>query len=481
MKSPSVELQGVQVPRVRHAPQVRQSAWEDVADLAAAYGLTLDPWQENVLQAGMGERSDGRWAANRVGVSVPRQNGKGAIIEARELAGLLLFGEQVLIHSAHEQKTARIGFERLLSYFENFDDLRRRVKQVIRALNRESIELKTGQKLSFLARSKGSGRGFSADLLVLDEAQILADATWAAVLPAISARPNPQAWLFGTPPTPLDDGEVFTRFRQAGLEGKDTRLAWCEWSAPDDCDRGSMQAASEGNPALGIRIMAETVEDERSSMDVETYARERLGMWDASAGASLVIDRESWDRRADENSRAESRKVVAVDVNPERSRASVGLAGLRADGSGHVELWEQRNGTGWVVPFLTDLWALNADLLAVVVDEASPAATLIPDLRAAGLTVVTMVTRDVQQACGAFYDGVANGRLWHTGQPQLWASLAGAAKRMLGDRWAWNRKTTASDITPTVAVTYAYWGVLAEDKVRARRRRSTSERRAVVL
>src|SRR3954470_5539568 len=96
-RSQSVVPRGVQVPRVRHAPRVRDSAWEDVADLAAAYGLTLDPWQENVLQAAMGERHDGQWATPRVGVSVPRQNGKGAIIEARELAGLLIFGEDTII------------------------------------------------------------------------------------------------------------------------------------------------------------------------------------------------------------------------------------------------------------------------------------------------------------------------------------------------------------------------------------------------
>src|SRR5688572_23547447 len=107
MKSLSVAPLAAQVPTVRLAPSVRANGWEDVADIASAYGLLLDPWQENVLQAAMGERADGQWATPRVGVAVPRQNGKGAIIEARELAGLLAFGEQMIIHSAHDQKTAR--------------------------------------------------------------------------------------------------------------------------------------------------------------------------------------------------------------------------------------------------------------------------------------------------------------------------------------------------------------------------------------
>jgi phage terminase large subunit-like protein len=188
--------------------------------LAKAYGLVLDPWQENVLQAAMGERADGQWATPRVGVSVPRQNGKGALIEARELAGLLAFGEQVIVHSAHEQKTARVGFQRIVSYFENYDDLRKRVKSIISALNREEIVLKSGQRLLFPARSKGSLRGFSADCLFLDEGQILGDAAWQAIQPTISARPNPQTWFFGTPPTPLDDSTVFSRMRARRARGQ---------------------------------------------------------------------------------------------------------------------------------------------------------------------------------------------------------------------------------------------------------------------
>lgn len=39
-------------------------------------GVTLDGWQEIILEAAMGERSDATWAAKRVGVTVPRQNGK---------------------------------------------------------------------------------------------------------------------------------------------------------------------------------------------------------------------------------------------------------------------------------------------------------------------------------------------------------------------------------------------------------------------
>jgi hypothetical protein len=457
MKSQSAAPLGVQVPRVRHAPTVRASAWEDVADLAKAYGLLLDPWQENVLQASMGERSDGQWATPRVGVSVPRQNGKGALIEARELAGLLLFGEETIVHSAHEQKTARVGFDRILSYFENYDDLRKRVKSVISALNRESITLTTGQQLIFPARSKGAIRGFSIDCLILDEGQILGDAAWQAIQFTISARPNPQTWLLGTPPTPLDDGAVFTRMRDAGLEGKDHRLCWCEWSAPDGSDLDSPESWAMANPALGIRITTDAVSDERASQDDEGFARERLGMW-GSVTSQMVIDPVSWARAADMMSQIDDRLAIAADVTPDRTAGSVSVAGLRADGRWHVEMVDNRNGTGWIVDRVAGI-AERQGLRAVVVDEFS---NLAEPLTARGLTVTTTKARQLTGACAELFDATMQDRLRHLDQPQMNAALAGARKRMVGDGWAWNRKNASTDITPVVSCTLALWGAQSE-------------------
>jgi phage terminase large subunit-like protein len=488
MRSLSVAPLGAQVPRVRHAPSTRANAWEDIADLARAYGLILDPWQENVLQAAMGERSDGQWASPRVGLAVPRQNGKGAIIEARELAGLLLFGEQTIIHSAHDQKTARIGFDRIASYFENYDDLRRRVKQVGSALNREYIELRTGQTLRFLARSKSSGRGFSADCLMLDEAQELSDETWAAILPTISARPNPQIWLLGTPPAPGMAGEVFTRFRTAGLEGKDGRLCWCEWSVEADSDLDDRIAWVLANPSLGADretgVTYESIADERHALDESSFGRERLGMWDEASG-NRVIDTVTWDLCADDRSTAVERLALAIDVPPDRSVASVALAGLRADGKWHVELYEQRKGVGWVVPYVVERLERNAEKLprAVVIDGASPAASLIEALAAAKVKVTTTAARDMAKACGTFYDGVMEGWLRHTNQPQVNTALGLARKRTLGDAWAWNRRSATSDITPLVACTLALWGAQSSTVKKPGRRggRSNERRVATVL
>jgi hypothetical protein len=125
-------------------------------------GLVLDPWQAFVLEHALGERADGRWAAFEVGVVVSRQNGKGAILEARELAGLFLLGERLVVHSAHQFDTSLEAFRRLLGLIEDTPDLDRRVKRVSRSHGEEGIELKGGQRIRFRTRTKGGGRGFAA-------------------------------------------------------------------------------------------------------------------------------------------------------------------------------------------------------------------------------------------------------------------------------------------------------------------------------
>lgn len=466
-RSPLAAPRGVQVPRVRHAPQVRANAWEDVADLAKAYGLALDPWQENVLSAAMGERADGQWAASTVGVSVPRQNGKGALIEARELAGLLVFGEKTIIHSAHEQKTARVGFERVLSYFENYDDLRKKVRSVMSALGREHIKLNTGQELHFPARSKGAIRGFSIDCLILDEGQILGDPAWEAIKPTISARPNVQTWVLGTPPTPLDDGTVFTRMRQRGLEGKDHRLCWCEWSAAPGSSFDDPVAWAQANPALGLRISLDAVSDERNELSDSGFGRERLGMWEEATNGQ-VIDPQTWAKAGDMTGEIDSEIALAVDVMPDRTAGSVSVAGRRSDGRWQVELVDNRNSVGWIVDRVVAITS-RQPVRAVIIDAQSPAASLIEALEARGVLVTKTGARDMAAACGQFYDAVMEDQLRHLDVPLLNAALGVARKRSLGDAWAWHRKNAVADITPLVSCTLALWGAQSESVARIKK------------
>lgn len=198
MTKPAQRVLGARQPRYRSVPPAPTSAGPEAIELAASAGLLLDPWQQDVLTAALGERPDGRWAASRVAVIVPRQNGKGAILEARELAGLYLFGERLITHTAHRVDTSLEHFTRMRALIEGTPDLAAELDDIVDTHGKEGLVLQGGRRLNFKARSKGSGRGFTGDCVVLDEAYYLYDL--GGLIPTMSARPNPQLWYTSSAP-----------------------------------------------------------------------------------------------------------------------------------------------------------------------------------------------------------------------------------------------------------------------------------------
>jgi phage terminase large subunit-like protein len=289
---------GDQRPRLWTVPPSVSSEGERVAALSAAAGLELDDWQRWVLDQGLARAAGDQWAAFEKCLIVSRQSGKGAVLEALELGALFLddFGVELILHSAHEFKTASEAFRRVQGRIENHPSFRRRVRQVYLQRGAESIELKNGKRLRFIARSSGSGKGFSADLVILDEAFDLGDQEMAALLPTLSARPNPQIWYTSTAglPTSTQLGAV----RARALAGDAKSLAFFEWSVdPDDYDPADPRCWAQANPGMGIRITPEYIEKERAALGPDEFARERLGVGDYpvdGAGAWSTIGQDAW-------------------------------------------------------------------------------------------------------------------------------------------------------------------------------------------
>jgi hypothetical protein len=74
-----------------------------------------------------------------------------------------------------------------------------------------------------------------------------------------------------------------------------------------------------------------------------------------------------------------------------------------------------------------------------------------------------MLTGWLTQARWSVLGPCRNGRVWASAvtscaPPALDAAVAGAAKRSLGDSWAWARRGLSVDISPLVAVSLARWG-----------------------
>jgi hypothetical protein len=473
-------LLGDQRPRLQSVPPAVSSDEGDrVAELAEAAGLHLDDWERWVLKQGLGRAGNGQWSAFEKALIVSRQNGKGAILEALELAALFLddFGAELILHSAHEFKTASEAFRRVQGRIDNHPVFRRRVRQVYLQRGAESIELKNGKRLRFIARTGGSGRGFSADLVILDEAYELGDAAMAALLPTLSARPNPQIWYTSTAglPTSAQLGAV----RARALGGDAASLAFFEWSVdPDDYDPADPACWAQANPGLGIRITPEYIAKERAALAPDEFARERLGIGTYPMGhaAWQKISEAAWRASADPASQIAGRVALAFAVAPDASSASIAVAGRRPDGRGHGELTDPpRPGTAWLTGRLAEL-AERHDPCVLVMNPSGAAGAFEKELIEHGFAAkpepgkrLLQITgaREYAQACGALAEDVKNDRWRHLGQGPLDVAAGAAGTRDLADAWAWSWKGSAADISPLEAVTLARHGFMTHGAVAA--------------
>lgn len=476
MRSLLVDRLGSQDPVVLHRPPdvVSLVAAEEAIELADAYGVCdgnpLAESQKITLRGALGERDDGLWAATRIGDFGPRQGtGKNDKIAARELAGLILFGERLIIHTAHEFPTANEAFLRLVAVFENYDDLRKRVARIRYANGEQGIELLTGQRLKYRARTGGSGRGFAkADLVVYDEAQHLSREHVAASGPAKLANPNSQTWYSGS--GGLESSAVAWEMRRQAILGTGGRLSYTEMTAeaasvvdgriefakPDPSDLDSWYRAM---PGLGRWVTEEAMRALYDELGPDLFARECLCVWDPEPGddGSAVIPPSSWARCSVPSAERGDRVAYAIDAAPDGTSAAIAAS----DGVTSVVL-EHGPGTAWVAVKMAALVSRRKG--PVFLDPKSPAGALLVDLMDAGIVTEDVSPQQHAQACGGLlaaitFDGEGL-RFQHSNQPHLNAAVTGAIRRPYGDAWAWSRRNSKVDISPLVAVTLARWGAL---------------------
>jgi hypothetical protein len=425
-------------------------------------------------------------AAFEVAVIVGRQNMKTGVFKMMALGWLFITDERLIVWSAHEFATAQEAFRDMDELIASRPEFSRRVKKVHRGNGDEAIELVGNRRLVFKTRTKGGGRGLSGDKVILDEGFALQPMHMGALLPTLSARPAPQV-VYGSSAGLVESG-VLRGVRDRGRAGDEPSLAYFEWCAPPPkeacadgescthaldvkgcgCDNPVLWQVA--NPAIGRRITLDYVASERRALPPAEFARERMSWWDDPIGGETPIKPDDWTACLDEGSRREGSVAVAVDITPDRAMTSIAVAGRRSDGLVHSEVVEHRQGVGWVVGRLVELFeSIQPTPVALVIDPAGPAGSLEKKLLEKGFStdkelpadkwrLHMMGTREYAQACGALADDIAAGEFRHIGQEPLDTAVEGVATRPLAEAWAWSRGKSGATIAPLVAVTLARHG-----------------------
>jgi hypothetical protein len=433
------------------------SAVDEAVALAESCGLYLDDWQKWCLEGMLSERADGSWAAKQATLILPRQNGKNSVLEALELAGMFLFNEKRIIHTAQLSQTAADHQRRMVELIKGNPELEA-LCQFYFANGKEAIvRTDTGARLEFSTRSKKIARGGSPQRVVFDEALFLTDEQMNAIMPSLSAQSlnvegSPQ--LIYTSSAPLPESEILHRVRNVGIEGTAESAFFAEWSCEPGADPADRENWYAANPGMGIRIAEEWIyETEFLTMSPEGFATERLGVvLGMDAGNSELPD---WPQCLDEDSTMTGKPAIAVDMAPDLSWVSIGVAGDTSDKLTHVEVVERLTSVSDAVVVLKKMH--DKFRTPVVLDPRAPAAALIPDLLAAKVPVTEITTTDLIKACAHLKQLVNDKRLRHRGQQPLDSAVYGAAVRAIGEGWAWTRRISTVDISPLMVVTLAAW------------------------
>lgn len=466
--SQRVTLLGSQEPSARITPPYTTTDGPDAERIIRAGGIMLDPWQSETLADWMAMTPAQKWACSNCGGSVPRQNGKTALLNVRAGSGMLLYNEQV-IYTAHLQKTATETFEELAALFEA-PKLKSYVKDIKTALGREQIILKNGARIKFLARTRNGGRGQHGDLLIFDEAQELDDNAQASFIPAISASLNPQVIYVGTPPGPDTPGTVFRGIREKALAGETRTTAWFEFSVEEIGDVTDQSRWAETNPALGRRILLSTIESEVEQMAPDTFARERLGWWTPVAkAADAALSPEVWDACVSDELKPKGKTAYGVKFSADGSEVSLCGAVIPKEGPARISLIE-RKPTGLGVQWLADwLNARYGETSCVVIDGRNGVDVLIDKISGtwrAKNSVLRPRVRDILAAVSELTNSLGEQTVtWYSKQDSLRESALSATKRPIGGGWGFG----GDNSTPIEAAALALWGAKTSKRDPTRR------------
>jgi hypothetical protein len=427
-------------------------------------GVTFDDWQEGAGRVILAKRADGNLAAmiDGVGMSLPRQVGKTYLIGATIFALCVNTPGLLVIWSAHHARTHAETFLAMQAFTKRAK-VAAHVKQVFTGSGDEEIRFHNGSRILFGARERGFGRGIpGVDILIFDEAQILSDRALSNMLATMNTSRFGLALYIGTPPKPEDMSESFRRMRADALEGNLADGAWIEMGADRDADPDDRKQWAKANPSYPLRTPAQSILRLRKKLTLGDFRREGMGIWDEFESQFWVIPEAIWSDLKISAEEVPTGAPTAYGLDMSHSRnVSIGVCVLgEKDRKDHVELAATGTVPGDTAGVIEWLVERCGRRTPVVVDQQSPAASMIPGLKARKVRVITTSAPDMAKACGGLYDAAVEDRLTHFNQPQLNDALGGAQKRDIGAAggWGWDRRSPDIDISPLVAVTIAHFG-----------------------
>lgn len=474
----------------------RRSFGAAIAAVAEALGKPLQAWQRHVADVATelvpdpagsivvaGERHS--WAYRTVVVHVQRQAGKTTLLGPVNLHRCVLCPGGKTWLTAQSRQDARD------TWLDVADVVARSpladLIGVRRSNGSEALQLHaTGSTFRVFAPAEDALHGKANQAVSVDELWAFDAVTGMALEQAIKptfATTGGQLWLTSTAGTAASTwlrGYV-ERGRAAVAGGLTTGIAYFEWSlAPEPAAECTelltrfRQAETVGDDELllldrvadlvmsahpGEYVRRDAIVDAARDMAPGEFLRAYGNVWTLTA--DRTIPDHEWaairEPRDEPVSKPEPGAVaLSFAVAIDRSRAAIGAGWqppelLAVDA---VDIVDSRPGVRWLADRVEQL-ARQLRVEEVAYDGSGPNLDVAAELARRGVKLRKLTSSENQAACAGFLQAVHDRTMRHRGHADLDAAVAVAARRELGDGWAWSRRGSAGSIAELEAVTVA--------------------------
>lgn len=465
--------------------------------------LPLFPWQRWLLIHGLELNGDGTYRWRTTVVEVARQNGKTTVEIVLALWHMYVLKSHNIVGTAHNLDNATKAWKEAVSRARADEELNELIpddgvylgypKQFMIVHNDDGVERTSEYRVT------ADARGFSGDLLLLDELREQKNwDDWAAIANTMNARPKAQAWCFSNAPGP--EGVVLRYLRalahkelgwpdddedlQGGILGEIEALpefedmpviefdtGFFEWSMAPGLPRNHPQGLMQANPSCNHSEVTPNCITYRALISgLRTspahIAEAEICCRETTFGIGGPFPEGSWETTLNPQATpAPNAKIaVCVEVSNRREQTYITRAGLRADGAAVAGIKEDRAGTDWVVQYLKDERKTYA-VVVIRTGAGAPVAALLKELQDARLPVVEWKGAEIGAAHGQMIDRLRDSTIekplfLHLPHKGLDTAATSAVERVqTGGGTILDINKSPTDVAPLLSVEGAVWGL----------------------
>ncbi|MCO4256501.1 terminase large subunit domain-containing protein [Pseudarthrobacter cellobiosi] len=483
--------------------------------------LKLYPWQKVLLCRMLELLPDGTLRFRTVVVLIARQNGKSTLSQVLALWFMIVWGWPLVMGTAQDLETAEEVWQGAVDLVEEDDELSKILKRVVKVNGKKALEItdgateKTKARYKVKAANRRAGRGFTGNLIMLDELREHQNwEAWGAITKTTMAQAEALILALsnagdltsivlrylrkmaheaiGDPdgiceeigasgPTALDlnelsdDDEELDEDELAEFEQDEDTLGLFEWSTAPGLDKRDRQGWAQANPSLNWNPgFSERTIAAACRTDPEwVFRTEVLCQW-SEGTLTGPFPPGSWDKgknqpetlpdgslRMGEEHRIVTDVRVGLDQSHDRSMTYVAFAGYRADGAAQVEIVAARHGSDWVKDYLMD--DKRRDRIRSVAGQSKGApisplmVTLAEDVKFT-IPVVEWSGSDLTAGWADTYDSVRDCTVRHNPQPVLDVAAATAVLKVFSAGASIpDHRASPAEVAPLMAFTAAKW------------------------